>query len=87
MGAYHGKYSFDAFSHKKACLVKKQNMESLNSLRYPPYEEKSYNWVRWLTEVKEQTYSKLSDIPPLLVSVPVTMVRKIIGLPYYFLGK
>lgn len=30
MGAYHGKYSFDAFSHKKACLVKKQSMESLN---------------------------------------------------------
>ena len=30
MGSYHGKYSFDAFSHKKGCVLKKQNMESLN---------------------------------------------------------
>ena len=30
MGSYHGKYSFDTFSHKKGCVVKKQGMESLN---------------------------------------------------------
>ena len=30
MGSYHGKYSFDTFSHKKGCVVKKQGMESFN---------------------------------------------------------
>lgn len=25
MGAYHGKYSFDTFSHKKSCLIKNLN--------------------------------------------------------------
>lgn len=25
MGAYHGKHSFDTFSHKKSCLVKTMN--------------------------------------------------------------
>lgn len=25
MGAYHGKYSFDTFTHKKSCLVKSFN--------------------------------------------------------------
>ena len=28
--AYHGKYSFDAFSHKKGSVLKKQMLESIN---------------------------------------------------------
>lgn len=41
MGRYHGKYSFDTFVHKKACLVKGFNClgETLGSGRYPPYSE------------------------------------------------
>ncbi|KAE8666642.1 Aldehyde dehydrogenase family 3 member I1 [Hibiscus syriacus] len=35
MGSYHGKFSFDAFSHKKAVLYKGFSGDS--SLRYPPY--------------------------------------------------
>ena len=30
MGNYHGKNSFDSFSHKKGCVIKKQTMESFN---------------------------------------------------------
>jgi aldehyde dehydrogenase (NAD+) len=30
MGAYHGKFSFDTFSHKRAVMVKDQKLESLN---------------------------------------------------------
>lgn len=85
MGAYHGKYSFDGFSHKKACLLKKQAMESFNSMRYPPYEEKRIAWLRWLLEVKEISYDKLSDIPPLLFSIPMALIHKVVGLPRYFL--
>ncbi|XVE60304.1 hypothetical protein DITRI_Ditri05aG0118100 [Diplodiscus trichospermus] len=35
MGAYHGKFSFDAFSHKKAVLYR--GFAGDSSLRYPPY--------------------------------------------------
>ncbi len=38
MGAYHGKTSFDTFSHKKS-IVKKSNLVDL-ALRYPPYKNK-----------------------------------------------
>ena len=31
MGFYHGKFSFDSFSHKRAVMVKKQAMESMNT--------------------------------------------------------
>jgi len=30
MGGYHGKFSFDTFSHKRSCLLRAQNMERLN---------------------------------------------------------
>ncbi|KAA8547044.1 hypothetical protein F0562_003472 [Nyssa sinensis] len=35
MGSYHGKFSFDAFSHKKAVLYRSFKGDS--STRYPPY--------------------------------------------------
>jgi aldehyde dehydrogenase (NAD+) len=38
MGGYHGKHSFDIFSHKKS--VMKRSFLFENSLRYPPYKGK-----------------------------------------------
>lgn len=38
MGAYHGKASFDTFSHEKS-IVKKSNLFDI-TLRYPPYNDK-----------------------------------------------
>lgn len=35
MGSYHGKFSFDSFSHKKAVLYK--SFDADPTLRYPPY--------------------------------------------------
>ncbi|KAK7358782.1 hypothetical protein VNO77_00721 [Canavalia gladiata] len=35
MGSYHGKFSFDSFSHKKSVLYR--SFEADSSLRYPPY--------------------------------------------------
>lgn len=35
VGAYHGKFSFDAFSHKKAVLYRSFVGDA--SIRYPPY--------------------------------------------------
>ncbi|KAK9885523.1 hypothetical protein WA026_011015 [Henosepilachna vigintioctopunctata] len=41
MGAYHGKYSFDTFSHQKPILEKSIDKfgEMLQSVRYAPYNE------------------------------------------------
>lgn len=45
MGAYHGKFSFDTFSHKRACLVRKQAMEGINKIRYPPYTDQKLSFI------------------------------------------
>merc|ERR1711970_535800 len=41
MGSYHGKYTFDTFSHKKAVLVRDFSAigEYLGETRYPPYQD------------------------------------------------
>ncbi|XP_017782087.1 PREDICTED: aldehyde dehydrogenase, dimeric NADP-preferring-like [Nicrophorus vespilloides] len=42
MGKYHGRETFDTFTHKKSCLYKNFNSigEALSSCRYPPYSQK-----------------------------------------------
>jgi len=46
MGAYHGKFSFDAFSHRKAVLKKGTALDP--SILYPPYTASKEGWVRRL---------------------------------------
>ncbi|XP_024605137.1 aldehyde dehydrogenase family 3 member B1-like [Neophocaena asiaeorientalis asiaeorientalis] len=37
MGSYHGKFSFDTFSHHRACLLRRPGLEKVYALRYPPH--------------------------------------------------
>ncbi|HEX5661152.1 MAG TPA: aldehyde dehydrogenase family protein [Polyangiales bacterium] len=46
MGAYHGKHSFDTFSHKKAVLKRATVLEP--DLMYPPYSDTKEKWLRRL---------------------------------------
>lgn len=46
MGSYHGKLSFDTFSHKKS-IVKKRNWIDM-STRYRPYNEKKLKKIKML---------------------------------------
>lgn len=54
IGAYHGKYSFKTFSHKKSVLVRGFNplIEWVASKRYPPYSEN--HLVRMLRLLKRR---------------------------------
>nr|WP_243108471.1 aldehyde dehydrogenase [Maliibacterium massiliense] len=44
MGQYHGKRSFDCFSHPKSVLQKARHTDVM--LRYPPYSEQKFRWLR-----------------------------------------
>jgi aldehyde dehydrogenase (NAD+) len=46
MGAYHGKTSFDTFSHKKSVLAKSVRLDL--PLRYPPYDDAKAQWLKRL---------------------------------------
>ncbi|XP_064324087.1 aldehyde dehydrogenase family 3 member A2 isoform X1 [Phalacrocorax carbo] len=47
MGAYHGKHSFETFSHHRACLIKDMKMEVANKLRYPPGSQKKVDLAKF----------------------------------------
>ncbi|XP_051891264.1 aldehyde dehydrogenase family 3 member A2-like isoform X1 [Pristis pectinata] len=47
-GAYHGKYSFETFSHRRACVLKSLGMEKVNSIRYAPASDSKEKWTLWL---------------------------------------
>ena len=44
MGAYHGRYSFDTFSHLKGVLHASTAVDL--PLRYPPYTPGQVKWLR-----------------------------------------
>jgi aldehyde dehydrogenase (NAD+) len=46
MGAYHGRFTFDTFSHRKGVLVKSTRVDP--PLFYPPYTESKMRWLRRL---------------------------------------
>lgn len=46
MGYYHGKFSFDSFSHKKPVLYRSFDADS--SVRYPPYTPKKLKLLKAL---------------------------------------
>lgn len=47
MGKYHGDRSFQAFTHERSILIKKQRLEFLNRSRYPPYTVSTYKTLRY----------------------------------------
>ncbi|XP_025196588.1 aldehyde dehydrogenase, dimeric NADP-preferring isoform X1 [Melanaphis sacchari] len=67
MGAYHGKHTFDTFTHRKSCLVKDFNIigESFSSAKYPPYSDKKLSMVSFLMKKKPKINFKF--LPYLIV--------------------
>jgi len=55
IGAYHGKYSFDTFTHRKSCLIRSFDKlgEILGKDRYPPYTESKLRRLIFLLEKRQ----------------------------------
>jgi len=43
MGSYHGRKSFETFSHQKSVLIRKQSLEKVFAVRYPPLNMSKMN--------------------------------------------
>lgn len=54
LGKYHGKFTFDTFTHRRGCLQRGTGLEPINTLRYPPYGPHKTGLVRAATTVKRQ---------------------------------
>lgn len=49
LGSYHGKKSFEAFTHERSVMIKQQKMDGLLASRYPPYNAKKAGIIRSMT--------------------------------------
>ncbi|KAF3850862.1 hypothetical protein F7725_012634 [Dissostichus mawsoni] len=55
MGSYHGRYSFDTFSHRKSCLLRSTRFECVTYLRYPPYEDRNLSLMTWASTLSQKS--------------------------------
>lgn len=55
MGSYHGRSSFDTFSHRKSCLLRGTRFEVVTYLRYPPYEDRNLSLMTWATALSQRS--------------------------------
>ncbi|XP_077152359.1 aldehyde dehydrogenase family 3 member A2 isoform X2 [Ranitomeya variabilis] len=77
IGAYHGKHTFDTFSHKRACLIKSLSMEGANKLRYPPYTQKKLDWAKFLM-LSKLNKKKLGLVLLPIIAVVAALILKVI---------
>uniref|UniRef100_A0A3Q1AWZ4 Aldehyde dehydrogenase n=1 Tax=Amphiprion ocellaris TaxID=80972 RepID=A0A3Q1AWZ4_AMPOC len=55
MGSFHGRYSFDTFSHRKSCLLRGTRFECVTYLRYPPYEDRNLSLMAWASTLSQKS--------------------------------
>ncbi|NXA14845.1 AL3B1 dehydrogenase, partial [Sapayoa aenigma] len=51
LGMYHGKFTFDTFSHHRGCLKRGMGREPLNAPRYPPYTPQKFGIIQAASQV------------------------------------
>eukprot|EP00667_Euglena_gracilis_P005233 EG_transcript_5269 len=78
MGAYHGRYSFECFSHRRAVLAKPNVNATDAPIRYPPYDTLKANLMRL---VQEPRPAWVMAVPSAVVSTLVSVVGTL-GMPY-----
>ncbi|XP_071547048.1 aldehyde dehydrogenase, dimeric NADP-preferring-like isoform X2 [Panulirus ornatus] len=66
MGAYHGKASYDSFTHRKSCLIRNYNKiaDFIGKKRYPPYSEKNTKFLSKM--LQEHSFPSLKYLPYLI---------------------
>uniref|UniRef100_A0A0B7BWN9 Aldehyde dehydrogenase n=1 Tax=Arion vulgaris TaxID=1028688 RepID=A0A0B7BWN9_9EUPU len=80
IGSYHGKYSFDAFSHSKPVLEKSLAIDQVNNVRYPPYTENKRGWINWIMRKKVKRTGFFSFFPFVVMGAMFAMVFKTVGV-------
>jgi len=75
MGAYHGKYSFDTFSHYKTIFNSSTFFDPF--IRYPPYTERKLYWMKMLLNFKLGTVPKLILNGVIVLPISYFVIKKL----------
>jgi acyl-CoA reductase-like NAD-dependent aldehyde dehydrogenase len=80
MGGYHGKFTFETFSHRRAFMLRAQAMEAVNNLRYPPYSQKKEDWIMWIMKKSPKKTGIAGFFPIVMLTVVIGVIFKALGL-------
>jgi hypothetical protein len=80
LGAYHGKHSFTAFSHRKAVLQRSLATAMVDGhLRFPPFDEKKASRLSWIMfKVPALLYTSLR-----IIALFFLFTALLLGLKHY----
>ncbi|KAI7869334.1 Aldehyde/histidinol dehydrogenase [Spinellus fusiger] len=77
LGGYHGEASFKTFTHERSTMVKSSGLESINAVRYPPYNnDKLFLSQTFLGGLPASLVSKLSSIFKLFAALYKVLIKK-----------
>ncbi len=76
MGGYHGKKTFETFSHSKSVLTKALSPDP--DLRFPPFTPGKITWLARLNKIKLPSSSKMFPVLFLGVVALVYLQREFI---------
>lgn len=82
-GAYHGKHSFDVFSHKRAVMVKSLGLEFLNKPRYPPYTDKNVKMVEKMLVKKLPQKAGYPYLKALIIAGVCILFARWLGFSFF----
>ncbi|XP_041365280.1 aldehyde dehydrogenase, dimeric NADP-preferring-like [Gigantopelta aegis] len=80
VGSYHGKFSFETFSHRRSVMERGLTLDSVNAIRYPPYTEKKLQMVSWLSSQKVKKTGFFSFFPFVIIGTVVAFLFKALGI-------
>eukprot|EP00731_Ephydatia_muelleri_P025046 Em0017g129a len=84
LGAYHGKFSFDTFTHQKPVLSTSTGLEVVNKLvRYPPWTQRKLQILGWVLSPSQKRSSFWPYLCLVLLVILVAMAIQRYGLQFW----
>ncbi|KAL5479997.1 hypothetical protein EMCRGX_G023610 [Ephydatia muelleri] len=82
LGAYHGKFSFDTFTHQKPVLSTSTGLEVVNKLvRYPPWTQRKLQILGWVLSPSQKRISFWPYLCLVLLVAGMALAVQTYGFP------
>lgn len=80
MGAYHGKHTFETFTHPKSVMRRRLALEATNELRYPPYTDAKLSWISMLLFKKSESRPWVKRV--VVVAIVAIVAAMVLGIGF-----
>lgn len=87
MGRYHGKFTFDTFSHQKGTIIRSMNKfcENMQAIRYPPYTKENMKIIiKASSKTRLPRFKHMSSVFVFILGIIFTLiVMRIVNFKWF----